>query len=196
MKDYVRDTILDMAKKNAKNSFLREKYHAELAVLNSSIPEKIIIRSAIVWGDKGSQDRFIRYILGVMRVPWFYPVPESKKTIAPLHIDDIVDLIDKALKQQLKDPCAILEFVGKESYRVDEHFRLIAQNYNGKSKIQVKGHLGDWLIKYLFENKRNTVGEPKLSDYLALSSQVDKEVAKRNPFQSNLGFVEKGLNLR
>ena len=173
------------AKKSAKNPFLKEKYHAELVVLNSSIPEKVILRPTIVCGDKGSHDRFIQSILALMRFPWFYPVPAAKQKINPLHVNDVVDILEKLLKLNMKDPCAILETIGKESYQVEELFRLVAQSYNGKPRIQIRGVIGDWLVRCFFEKNRSQrqEREPKVTDFLALSNQIDQEIEKRNPSQ-------------
>jgi uncharacterized protein YbjT (DUF2867 family) len=57
------------ASRTSRSPFLREKYHAEFLILNSKIPEKLIIRSGAVWGDRYGHDRFLNSILKVMKYP-------------------------------------------------------------------------------------------------------------------------------
>ena len=60
------------ASSSAKAPFLREKYLAEFYVLNSTIPEKVVIRSSIACDSEGTSDRFVRSILRVMKFPGIY----------------------------------------------------------------------------------------------------------------------------
>jgi nucleoside-diphosphate-sugar epimerase len=167
------------ASRSSESAFLQEKYFAEHLVLNSRIPEKIILRSSIVFG--GDQDKFVRAITNLMKFPGMYPVPKFGNPVAPIHIADLIESVMAAIKNPLPDPCSIIEIVGKENYRIEDIFRMVSNRYVKGAKIQIKGRLGDSLVP-LFEghSKRND-HEPKLRHYLSIGNQVSSDVIKDNP---------------
>jgi len=173
------------ANRKASSAYLQEKYLAEFFILNSKIPEKIIIRSSLVCG--GSNDRFLRSILRVMQFPAIYPVPMAKKTIRPVHIKDLVSLIAKvAVTDEFSGAAAIIEMTGKEAYTVDELFKLVSARYVKGSKIPLRGPIGDSLLP-LFERETKTqTHEPtiKLKHYLGLGNALDTGIQLDNPLTS------------
>ncbi len=173
------------AGRNASSPYLQEKYLAEFFILNSKIPEKIIIRSSIVCG--GSNDRFLRSILRVMQFPAFYPVPTSKETLRPVHIQDLVSLLSKvAVTEDFSGSAAILEMTGKEAYTVDELFKMVSARYVKGTKIPIRGPIGNSLLP-LFERESKAATHDstiKLKHYLTLGNTVDSGIELDNPLSS------------
>ena len=69
------------ASEKSEDAFLREKYEAEHFLINSNIPEKVILRSPVVFGGEKSKDRFWASVHRLLKTPVFYPVPTKKKKI-------------------------------------------------------------------------------------------------------------------
>jgi uncharacterized protein YbjT (DUF2867 family) len=181
------------ASRSSPSQFLQEKYLAEHLILNSRIPEKIILRSSIVFG--GDQDKFVRAITNLMKFPGLYPVPKFGEPVAPIHIADLIESVMAAIKSPLAEPCSIVEMVGKEDYRIEDIFKMVSNRFVKGAKLQIKGKLGDSLIP-LFEghSKRND-SEPRLRHYLTIGNQVNHEVVKDNPLieampEKNYSFRE------
>ena len=174
------------ASRQATSPFLQEKYLAELNILNSSIPEKIILRSTVACGGEGSNDKFIRSIVRVMQFPGVYPVPKQKENLSPLHVDDLVDVLANAAADELVHKNGILEVRGKESYGIDELFKLVSERYVTGSKIALRGLLGTSLMP-LFE--RDTKQDPngaKLKHFLSVGNNLDDTIERENPLKDLL----------
>jgi nucleoside-diphosphate-sugar epimerase len=168
------------ASRHAKAPFLREKYAAEFMILNSRVPEKIILRSAIVWSAEDASDKFLRSITRVMKYP-LYPVPKKKEGLSPLHVNDLTDLIVAASEHELSEPAAVLDIVGGENYKVEELFKIVSDNYLKKSRFGIGGFLGDSLLPFFERDPRKGPKTQKLQLFLALGSQVDDQTRKENP---------------
>ena len=167
------------ASRKTSTPYLQEKYLAEFFVLNSKIPEKIIIRSSLVCG--GNNDKFLRSIIKVMQFPVVYPVPSKKEQIAPIHLDDITDTLAKAALMELKNSSGILELTGNESYGIDELFKMVSTRYAKGTKIPLRGMLGNSLLP-LFERESNKVATTaKLSHFLNIGNQLDESTQLENP---------------
>lgn len=161
--------------------FLMEKYLAEFLILNSSIREKIILRSSVVFGGAIQSDKFVRTIARVMKYP-FYPVPTRKEALAPIKVDDLVGVLGDLCTCKLKEPSAILDIAGGESYRVEEIFRMIAENIVGGSRIPVGGPIGNSILPFFEREKRNEPsGLPRIRHYLAVGGLVEPETEIANP---------------
>ncbi len=165
------------ASPKAESAFLRDKYLGEFLVLNSAIPEKVIVRSAVVWGGQSHDDPFLRSILRVMRYP-VYPVPKAQRQLAPLHVDDLCATLLKACEATMERPTALVELDGGEKYPVDEIFRMVSENLTKKSKLALGGFLGQTLLPFFEREGPNRRGAsvsttssnntPKIQDFLAL----------------------------
>jgi len=180
------------ASRKAVAPYLQEKYLAEFFILNSKIPEKIIIRSSLVCG--GSNDRFLRSILRVMQFPAVYPVPMAKKTVRPVHVKDLVSLLSKvAVTDDFSGAAAILEMVGKEAYTVDELFKLVSARYVKGTKIPLRGPIGDSLLPLFERESKPQTHEPtiKLKHYLTLGNTTDIGIELDNPLS---GFFPKDIH--
>lgn len=170
------------ASRKADTPFLREKYLAEFFVLNSKIPEKIILRSTLVCGGANS-DRFVQSVLGVMQYPGFYPVPNSKKMMSPLSVDDVSTVLAGLVQEGQVDPATVVEVTGQQAYKVEEVFKMISSQYARGSKIPLKGFLGDSLLP-LFERRKKDAPAPKLRDFLSLGNNVDESISQDNPLMT------------
>lgn len=167
------------ANRYAKTRFLQEKYLAEFFILNSKIPEKIILRSTLVCG--GSNDKFLRSIINVMQFPVFYPVPQRKEMLSPLHIKDLSKIISDAATVQVTKNCAILELRGQEDFKVDEVFKMVSEKFAKGTKFAVRGVIGNALLPLFERDSRRNHELVRLRDYLAIGSSVDASTQVDNP---------------
>ncbi len=151
-------------------SFLKEKYLCESLILNSKIPEKVIIRTGIVFGSGYGSDRFIKSILRLMQYPAFYPIPESKKLLSPLHIEDVVEILFNACFKNLEHGANICEISGSESLSVEEIFKLVHTRYGKGSKFGLKGSLAKTLLPFC-ERDKIDLKTPKIPFFLAIGSK-------------------------
>lgn len=168
------------ASRTSSNPFLREKYYAEFAIINSKIREKIIIRPSLVCGGAENQDRFIKSILNLMKFPGFYPVPKIDKTIAPIHIEALVDLIVKFVSIEVKEACTIVDVIGKNRYRIEEIFKSVFDRYVKGTKVQIGGLLGNTLVPVLERRSKDNPNSPTLKDFLAIDNTVDTNLEQGN----------------
>ena len=170
------------ASRHAKSFYLKEKYAAESVVLNSSIPEKVIIRSSLVYSDLSAKDKFVQSIESLMTMPWIYPVPRFAEKIAPLHVQDLVDVIIKFIDVPLPNSAQVLEISGQESLALDEIFKSVSHGIGKSHHIALKGFIGDALTP-LFEklHGRKRFEGPSLRDLLTVANQKDKATETNNP---------------
>lgn len=165
------------ADRDAKDAFLREKYECEQLIINSSIREKIIIRCAPLFG--GNKDAgFVQAVKKLMKSQFFYPIPKIEAQISPLHIDDLSELILKCSLVKMYDFCAIVDLVGGEPYRASQIFKMVAQQTN-KNLIPLGTFVGDFFVK--FSERKNQKQEPKIYEYFALGSRIEKKIRYKNP---------------
>lgn len=164
------------ASRHAKEHYLREKYLSELLVLNSKIPEKLIIRPSIVFGRDGQNDPFVKSIMRVMRFPLMYPVPKSKELIAPVDADDVVRILVAGYRQEFSEASGILEVTGSEAYKVSEIFRLVSAKFGSGGRLPLGGFIGDRLAALFERDSARKVNTPRLKDYLVLASKGEASV--------------------
>ena len=171
------------AGKEAVSPFLREKYAAESLVINSKVPERIVIRTAIAWGGQQSNDRFLRSILRVLRYP-IYPVPQRRGNIAPIYINDLATILASACKIKLNEPVAVLEVHGRESYQVPEILRIVADRLTKGTRIPLGGFLGRSLLPLVERDRRSNSDTPKLQQILGIAGYFDTGFALSNPLNA------------
>lgn len=174
------------ADRRATTAFLKEKYCAEFMVLNSRIPEKIIVRPGIVCGGGGSHDRFLRSIVNVMKFPGVYPVPNFGSQISPLHVEDLAEVLKKSTEIKMDEPSAILEVVGHEQFRIEEIFRMVSERFAKGAKLQLRGMLGNRLMPFFEKSSKEHPFAPKLRHYLALRNTVNESTREGNPLLPTL----------
>lgn len=163
--------------------FLMEKYLAEFLILNSRIKEKIILRSSVIVGENAQTDRFVRSIAKVIKYP-LYPLPKLRKTISPTKVTDIVTVLQELCSRSVKDPSAILEITGSETYKVEEIFRMISDNIVGGSRLPVGGVIGQTLLQMLEKDKRTDSAQtPRIRNFLELGGEVEPYTEINNPLK-------------
>lgn len=193
------------ASRDTRNPFLREKYLGEVLVLNSDIPEKIIVRPGVVTSGVRETDRFVQTLQRYLRLPGIYPVPAPDQNIAPLDVQDLAEMLADLCRVPLRRGAGIVEAVGGQSYSVSQLFKLVSESLGLGSRMGVGGVVGRFLTPILERERRGTKPVPKLGDYLALgavaapldadlsgvaeesvSSGAKKGEAKRHSFRDTL----------
>lgn len=175
------------ASRHAESAFLREKYAAESIILNSRIPEKIILRTSLIYGKLGTQDRFLSAISQLMKVPWFYPVPRHQEKLAPISIDDLNRILLHLFDLNLDVPSHVIEIAGGESLAIEEIFRMVSQGIGKSRQIPITGSIGSALTP-LFERLHSQARKttPSLRDLLSVGNFTDKETGTNNPLIGHL----------
>ena len=173
--------------RKAQSGFLKEKYLAEFAVLNSKIPEKVVVRSSLVYTENGEHDRFIQSIMNLMKYP-LYPVPLHKEPLAPIHVNDLVEILFQLSTCELSEAASLLEVTGQEFLKIEELFRLVSDKFVKGARFQLRGNIGNTLVP-VFERrskKKKESSQPSIRDFLALGNHVDANTSMDNPLSSIL----------
>lgn len=175
------------ASRLATSDFLREKYQAEFKIVNSSIPQKIVVRPTIVSSGSNEHDKFIESIVNITKFPGIYPVPRLRENIAPINLYDFCKTLMHLLTAPMQDSLSITELVGEEGYSIEEVFRLVSEKYTRGTKLQIKGKIGNSLVP-IFEGKDSkfVLGHPRIKHYLTLGHQITESVAHSNPVMNAL----------
>ncbi len=167
------------ASRHAATPFLREKYAAELLLLNSAIKEKIILRPTIVAEAENPDDRFMRAVLRTMKLPLLYPVPKWPVPLRPIHVDDFAREIVRAAELSRDENTTVGEVCGHESYPVEELFRMMADKFFAGQKLAVKGWIGNSLTP-VFEREGKNESQyrcHRLRQFLALAQAPSESLA-------------------
>lgn len=164
------------ASRDAKEPFLREKYLCESLIINSKIPEKIIVRSSFLFGG-GMESPFIRAARFVLQSSIFCPILDVGR-LSPLHVDDLVDLLLKCSSAKMYDFCSVLDLVGGESYPLEQLFKILSQD-SKKGVIPIRSFLSAYVLRFLERKKKEK--DPKLSDYICIENRVEKNLIQKNP---------------
>lgn len=174
------------ASRFASSRYLKEKYMAESVILNSNIPEKVILRTSILYSDLSAKDKFVQSIESLMTMPWVYPIPRLQGKIAPMHVGDLVEVLVKLLELPLTSPAQLIELVGKESLALDEIFKSVSQGIGKSHHIALKGFIGEALTP-VFEklHGRKRFEGPSLRDMLTLAT-AKKEAQDDSPLLDEL----------
>lgn len=165
--------------RGAQSAMLREKYWAENIILNSNIPEKIIIRAGAI-GSGLSESDFIKTAAAIAKVPLILPLPRDKNGIVLTTINDILLSVDEVLKSKDNGQyCRIIDLTSTEPVTGASIVSALESKIWGKKRLTVGGVIGDVLFRWAearFGAAKST--EPKLSDYFEAST-----VAKKPPVQ-------------
>lgn len=159
------------ASRFASSHYLKEKYAAENLIINSSIPEKVILRSSILYSDLNAKDKFVQSIESLMAMPWVYPVPRLEGRIEPMHVNDLVEVIAKLIDLPLPETTQLIELKGTESLALEEIFKSVSFGIGKSKHIALKGFIGDALTP-VFEklHGRKRFEGPSLRDMLTVAT--------------------------
>jgi nucleoside-diphosphate-sugar epimerase len=165
------------------NAMLREKYWAENIVINSAIPEKIILRAGVI-GGCGVDGEFFKAANPVTRMPLLLPLPRQADGLVLTTISDILWAIDEALRvsSQKDQYCRIVDLTSTTPSSAADLVRAIDCKVRGKKRLTVGGYLGDVLFHWS-ERKFGAAktGEPRLTDFFAPSRLSGKTPAEGIP---------------
>jgi nucleoside-diphosphate-sugar epimerase len=169
--------------RKAKSPMLREKYWAENVVINSSIPEKIIIRAGVISGCGYDAD-FFRAAGSLTKWPLLLPLPRQTNGLVLTTMTDIIWAIDEALKVVTnKDQyCRIVDLTSTAPSSGAELLRAIDTKVRGRSRLTMGGYFGDVLFRWA-EKKFGTakIDEPKLTDFFAATTLASRSPAEGLP---------------
>ena len=164
-----------------------------MVVLNSRIPEKIIVRTNLVVDTHKGMDGFIKSILDIMKFPGFYPVPKYTDTLNPVHIDDLVDILSLSSSIEKVDSCSIIEVVGNESLKIEEFFRLVSNKYNPRNQVQIRGILGNTLLPVFERRSIDSLNAPRIRNFLTLHNNRSKNLSEKNPLLSRIAPSKRSI---
>ncbi|MDE3268726.1 MAG: NAD-dependent epimerase/dehydratase family protein [Pseudomonadota bacterium] len=148
---------------DAMTAFAREKYIAEHYILNSRIPQKIIIRCPVVWEGIQTQDKFVRSVLHLMRVPGFSFLPKTYRSVSLAHVDKLAAYLVELCSAAIPSAVVLTNAPVQEQHELKTLYRSIAHDLlDGKHKLIVGGAVGDAMLPFLERNN-----SPKVSQYLS-----------------------------
>lgn len=175
------------ASRQAQSWYLQEKYYAEAVILNSRIPEKIIVRSPLVFGDIINRDRLVAAVSRLMHFPWFYPVPRYREMLGLLHVDDLSEILIKLSEVRLEEAAQLIELAPGENLPIEDVFRLVSQGIGKGTHWALTGLLGQALTP-VFERiqRRQELSTPVLRDLLTIGHRRDRAAEINNPFLDTL----------
>jgi NADH dehydrogenase len=174
------------ASRFASCAFLREKYEAELIVLNAKIPEKLVLRTAIIFGEGGPSDKFTNSIRQLLRAPILYPIPQHRTEIAPIHVKDMVEALGKLVDIEIRDRANIIELIGGEIIKVEDVFKVAAKRMRTNKKIAVRGFLASQLSRLLERESTKSGKLPSISEMLQSQIPPDEQLRQNNPIARQL----------
>lgn len=184
------------ADRHAETPFLREKYAAELLILNSRIREKIIIRPSIVTEAENHDDRFVRAVLRTMKLPLMYPVPKWPVPLSPVHVGDLANEIVSAAESSIEESTVVTEVCGLESYPVEDLFKMLADKFYSGQKLALTGWLGNCLTPFVEREGKNELHykHHRLRHFLALARKPQASLANAvkpaNSRDKKISFTE------
>ncbi len=173
------------ARKDAPSRFLREKYRCEMEILNSDIPEKVIIRPGIVYDGKITSDRFLQTITNLMVYPWFYPLPKADQRVSTVYLGDLVKVCLDAARTEMTSANAILEVCESHSYTLESICRLASLRFVQGKRIPIKGAAAKYFLDFVEKRQRGTEVESILN-YLAFNQTQDSDLQVENPLKDVL----------
>lgn len=147
----------------ANTAFAREKYIAEHYILNSRIPQKIIVRCPVVWEGVKTQDKFVRSVLHLMRVPGFSFLPKTHKTVSLIHVEKLATHLVELCSAEIPAAVMLANPPAQEQHELKDLYRSIASDLlDNRHKFLVGGALGGAMLPLLERNN-----SPKVNQYLS-----------------------------
>jgi nucleoside-diphosphate-sugar epimerase len=177
--------------RRADKVMLREKYWAENLIINSTIPEKIIIRAGVI--GTGQIDGELYRAAGILaKIPLILPLPRKMEGIVLTTIKDLLWAIDQALttKPGKDSGCRIIDLTSTSPSSGSKVLEAMDTKAWGHRRLFLRGIIGNALFR-LTEKKFGAArpGEATVSDYFAASTMYSKPAAEGLP-PTSLGSAQ------
>lgn len=165
------------------NVMLREKYWSENIIINSAIPEKIIIRAGVI--GTGLMDSEFYKSAGVLaKIPLILPLPRKIEGVVLTTLKDVLWGVDQAIKpgQGHDVGCRIIDLTSTTPSSGASVLEAMDTKAWGHRRLVIRGILGNALFR-LTEGKFGTAkpGEAKMTDFFAASTICSKSPAQGLP---------------
>jgi nucleoside-diphosphate-sugar epimerase len=154
------------AKEGVSNPFLADKYNSECLILNSSIKEKIIMKSDVIWGER--EDYFLEGLRQLIKFP-IYPTFPDKGPIYPVNVNDFIDQLFLNIENPIEWSCNIRYCLGQESVTVNDVLNLLKKSLDLNFKVPVRGVLSKYYLDFLKSVSRSGISDQFVSWYNAYS---------------------------
>lgn len=150
---------------------LREKYWAENVILNSKIPERIIVRCGLVIDPEEKSSEFALATRRLNAFPLFTPLPKNPADIVLTSKTQIVSrLAELSTRAKMDNENSLQEVTSAGPLTGAEAISTCVQKWWGQRKIPVGGFIGRQMFALIdSEFGRIAVDKPRMSDFLAIS---------------------------
>jgi nucleoside-diphosphate-sugar epimerase len=165
---------------------LASKYTGERMVLQSRIPERIIIRSPLVLGGDQYRDRALRSISNLMRFPLVYPVPGKAEQISYIHLSDLVAILINFTIKEMPVAAGIIEASQQATIPLEELFKRVANRFLDRNKFAITGWLGDRMVSFVEARQPRSLSLPRFAEIFSYTQGRSSAVDKNNPFDKFL----------
>ena len=156
---------------NAERLVLREKYWAENVILNSSIPEKIIVRCGLVIDPEEKSSEFAMATQRLNAFPLITPLPKNPADVVlTSKIQIVTKLAELCTRLKIDNEYALQEMTSAGPLTSAEAISTCVQKWWGQRKITIGGFIGRQIFAMIdSEFGRIASDKPRMSDFLAIS---------------------------
>jgi uncharacterized protein YbjT (DUF2867 family) len=149
----------------------KEKYWAENVILNSNIPEKIIVRCGLVIDPEEKSSEFALATQRLNSFPLFTPLPRNPLDIVLTSKTQLVTrLVDLITRANVDGENILQEVTSAGPLTSAEAISTCVQKWWGQRKIPLGGLVGRQIFSLLdSEFGRIAADKARMSDYLAVS---------------------------
>jgi uncharacterized protein YbjT (DUF2867 family) len=169
--------------RHAEQPMLRQKYWAENAVINSQIPEKIIIRAGLISSPEHLAE-LTRVAGMIAKFPLLLPVPRGFEDVVVTTMADVLRMISDSLRDAAKSEpqCKIIDLASTHPSSLAAILRAVDAKVWNKKRLQLNGFLGQWLYQCLDKklgfSRRDAA---RLTDYFDAASLPQRSPAQGLP---------------
>ena len=159
--------------KDTSSAYALEKYFAEHAVLNSSVPVKVVLRSAPVVSEQPA-NLFLESIKKLLVLPGFYPLPRCDRIFEPVCLSDLAASVVSQVQAVPNQPMSLVEVVGKERFTIDTLFKVVIDAFSRSGKIPISPAIAAPIIPLLERDRDFQKPGPKIQDFIELARAPSK----------------------
>lgn len=168
---------------DAEKLVLREKYWAENVILNSKIPEKIIVRCGLIIDPEEKSSEFALATQRLNAFPLITPLPKNPTDIVLTSKNQIVTkLTELCTRSKIDDQHILQEITSAGPLTSAEALSTCVQKWWGQRKLHVGGFIGRQIFAMIdSEFGRIANDKPRMSDFLAISRAQGMLTGKPTP---------------